>query len=268
MTFLEAIILAIVEGLTEYLPVSSTGHIIIAAALMGINEEAFTKDFTVIVQFGAILSVLVLYWRRFLTSWDFYLKLFVAFLPAAAIGFLVKDYIDALLGNVAVVAGALIAGGFVLIFIDKWFDKQEARLSESNEGTIEKLTYMQSLGIGLVQCLAFIPGVSRSASSIIGGLSVQLTRKTAAEFSFFLAVPTLTAATGYKLLKVYQTIEPGQIPLLVVGNVVAFFVGALSIKAFIGYLTRKGFFLFGVYRIVLGAVILILMAMGHSLQVM
>lgn len=268
MNFIEAIILAVVEGLTEYLPISSTGHLIIASAFMGINEQAFTKDFTVIVQFGAILSVLVLYWRRFLTSFNFYLKLFVGFLPAAIVGLLVKDHIDAVLGDVKVVAIALIAGGIALLFIDRMFAKQESDLEQKNEGTIDNLTFVQAGLIGLVQCLAFIPGVSRSASSIIGGLSVKLTRKAAAEFSFFLAVPTLTAASGYKLLKVYQTIGNDQIPHIIVGNVVSFIVGAITIKAFVGFLTRRGFFYFGIYRIALGAILLVLMFTGHSLKMM
>lgn len=274
MTVPQAILLAIVEGLTEYLPVSSTGHMIITSSLMGIAEDPFTKDFTVIVQFGAILSVLVLYWRRFLSTWAFYQKLFVAFLPAAVIGLLVKNKIDALLGDVTVVAVALIVGGFILIFVDRWFDRQEKRLASHRaddgtlEGSIDQLTHPQAAAIGLAQCMAFVPGISRSAASIIGGLSVKLTRKAAAEFSFFLAVPTLSAATALKLLKVYKTIEPGQITILLVGNLVAFIVGVITIKAFIGFLTRRGFFFFGVYRIIVGALILVLLATGHSLSVL
>jgi undecaprenyl-diphosphatase len=266
MTTLQALILAVVEGLTEYLPVSSTGHLIITSSLMGISQESFTKDFTIIVQFGAILSVLFLYWKRFLTSLTLYYKLLVAFLPAAVVGLLVKDHIDLLLGNVYVVAVALIVGGVALLFVDRWFEKQESRLIDS--GKIDQVSYGQALGIGMVQCLAFIPGVSRSAATIIGGLSMKLTRKSAAEFSFFLAVPTLTAATGLKLLKIYKTIEPEQISLIVLGNVVSFIVGAITIKAFLGFLTRRGFFAFGVYRIVVGAVILILLATGHDLQLL
>jgi undecaprenyl-diphosphatase len=267
MNFLEAIILAVIEGLTEYLPISSTGHMIIASALMGINENPFTKDFTVIVQFGAILSVLVLYWRRFVTSLPLYLKLGVAFLPAAFIGFFVKNHIDAILGDVRVVAVSLIFGGVILLFVDRWFAQQEHRLKDSKEGTIDQLSLPQSFMIGLFQCIAFIPGVSRSAASIIGGLSLKLTRQSAAEFSFFLAVPTLTAASFYKLLKVYQTIEPGQIPLIAAGNVVSFIVGVITIKLFVNFLTRRGFFLFGVYRILLGGTLLILMALGYSLKI-
>jgi undecaprenyl-diphosphatase len=259
-----AIVLAIVEGLTEYLPISSTGHMIITSSLMGINENPFTKDFTIIVQFGAILSVLVLYWRRFLSSMDFYKKLLVAFLPAAVIGLTVKSKIDFLLGDVKVVAYSLIVGGVILLFVDRWFAKQEERFNQAGGGEIDSLTFGQSAAIGLMQCLAFIPGTSRSAASIVGGLSLRLNRKAAAEFSFFLAVPTLTAATGYKLLKIAKNIEPGQISILLIGNLVAFLVGMLSIKAFIGFLTRKGFFVFGVYRILLGILILALIMTGHS----
>ncbi|RYZ75542.1 MAG: undecaprenyl-diphosphate phosphatase [Proteobacteria bacterium] len=268
MTTLQAVILAIVEGLTEYLPISSTGHLIITSWIMGINENPFVKDFTVIVQFGAILSVLVLYWKRFLTGIPFYIKLFIAFLPAAGLGFLLKDKIDLLLGDIRVVALALIVGGIALIGIDRVFAKQEKWLKETDAGHIESLTYVQAALIGAIQCLAFIPGVSRSASTIIGGLSVKLTRKAAAEFSFFLAVPTLTAATGYKLLKILPTVTADQIPMLLIGNVIAFIVGCLSIKAFVGFLTRRGFFVFGVYRIIVGALILLALAFGSEMRML
>jgi undecaprenyl-diphosphatase len=268
MESMHALILAVIEGLTEYLPISSTGHMIIASSIMGISENPFTKNFTVIVQFGAILSVLVLYWRNFLSSWSFYSKLFVAFLPAAIIGLLVKDLVDALLGDVRVVAVTLILGGIILLFVDKIFAQQEANLIEAKEGTTEKIGYGRAVLIGLAQCLAFIPGVSRSAASIIGGLSLKLTRQSAAEFSFFLAVPTLTAATGYKLLKTFKTIESNQISMLLIGNLVAFIVGIITIKSFIGYLTRRGFFVFGIYRIILGALILAIIWSGHSISLL
>jgi undecaprenyl-diphosphatase len=268
MTLIQALILAIVEGLTEYLPISSTGHLIITSWIMGINENPFVKDFTVIVQFGAILSVLVLYWRRFLTGVSFYVKLFIAFLPAAALGFLLKNKIDVLLGDVRVVALALIIGGIALIGIDRVFAKQEARLKSADQGHISDLTYVQATLIGFIQCLAFIPGVSRSASTIIGGLSVKLTRKAAAEFSFFLAVPTLTAATAYKLLKIAPTLTHDQLPILFFGNLVSFIIGCLSIKAFVGFLTRHGFFFFGIYRILVGALILLALAFGSEMRMM
>ncbi len=268
MTLLQALILAVVEGLTEYLPISSTGHLIITSWLMGINENPFVKDFTVIVQFGAILSVLVLYWRRFLTGVPFYTKLLIAFLPAAGLGFLLKSKIDLLLGDVRVVALALIVGGLALIGIDRVFAKQEKRLTETDSGHIESLTYVQAALIGMIQCLAFIPGVSRSASTIIGGLSVKLTRRAAAEFSFFLAVPTLTAATGYKLLKIVPTLTADQVPMLLIGNLVAFVVGCLAIKGFVGFLTRRGFFIFGVYRVLVGVAILLALAFGKEMRML
>ena len=268
MNTMQAIILAIVEGLTEYLPISSTGHLILTSSLMGIGDQQFTKDFTIIVQFGAILSVLVLYWRRFVTSKEIYLKLFIAFLPAAMIGLAVKSKIDALLDDVNVVAVSLIVGGAVLLFVDRFFAKQEAELEKSGQGKVADITLKQSLIIGFCQCLAFIPGMSRSASSIVGGLGVKLTRKAAAEFSFLLAVPTLTAATGYKMLKLYKTIEPSQISILLIGNLVSFAVGLLAIKVFIEFLTRRGFFIFGVYRIIAGVIILLLIASGHQLHVL
>lgn len=266
MTTLQAIILAIIEGLTEYLPISSTGHLIVTSSMMGIASEQFTKDFTVVVQFGAILSVLVLYWRRFLTSRTIYYKLFVAFLPAAAIGFAVKKKIDLLLDNPTVVAITLIVGGAILLTIDRFFSKQERELNASGAGSIEQLDYKRAGLIGLVQCLAFIPGTSRSAASIVGGLGARLTREAAAEFSFLLAVPTLTAATAYKCLSIFKNIEPGQISILVIGNIISFIVGAITIKTFLHFLTRHGFFWFGVYRIVAGAIILGLILMGHSLE--
>jgi undecaprenyl-diphosphatase len=187
----QAIILAIVEGLTEFLPVSSTGHMIIASALMGINELPITKIFTVNIQFGAILSVVVLYWKRFLNSFEFYKKLIYAFIPAAVLGFLLNDVIDAMLESVLITAMMLVIGGVVLLFVDKWF----AHAQEN------KITYKNALVIGFFQCIAMIPGVSRSAASIIGGLTQGINRKAAAEFSFFLAVPTMLAASVYKLIK-------------------------------------------------------------------
>ncbi|MCM2278845.1 MAG: undecaprenyl-diphosphate phosphatase [Oligoflexia bacterium] len=257
-----AILLAIVEGLTEYLPISSTGHIIIASSLLGIHEAPFTKDYTVIVQFGAILSVLVLYWRRFLHSFHFYQKLFVAFLPAAVLGLLLKNKIDALLGNVVVVAVALILGGVVLLFAEKWFSRPDPRHD------ISEVPYPQAALIGFIQCLAFVPGVSRSAATLLGGLSQRLSMKAAAEFSFFLAVPTLTGASLIKLLKALPTLDASHVQVLLIGNVVSFVVGAVTIRGFIGYLTRGGFRWFGYYRIALGLVILGLAASGVRLSLM
>lgn len=262
MNEFQAIILAIIEGLTEYLPVSSTGHMIIASSFMGIDTQDFTKLFEVNIQFGAILAVLVLYWKRFLQSFDFYIKLLVAFLPAAVIGFLLNDYIDMLLESVVVVAIMLVLGGVILVFIDRAFDDTK------QHDFISKPT---ALKIGFFQCIAMIPGVSRSAASIIGGMTQGLSRKTAAEFSFFLAVPTMAAATAYKMLKGYLDgtlrFTSTEIKLLSIGNIVAFVVALLAIKFFIGFLQKYGFKVFGYYRIVLGLVLLLLVYLGYDLSV-
>ncbi len=258
MTFWQAIILAVIEGITEFLPISSTGHMIIASSFMGISQEEFTKMFTVNIQFGAILSVVVLYWKRFFQSLDFYYKLLVAFIPAAVLGFLLNDFIDAMLENVYVVAVSLLLGGIVLLFIDKI----------ANPKTDEReMTYMQAFKIGFFQCIAMIPGVSRSAATIIGGMMQGFSRKQAAEFSFFLAVPTMAAAGGYKLLKTYDTIQADDIKILLLGNLVAFVVAMLAIRFFIGFLTKYGFRVFGYYRIVLGLLLLGLLASGYKLDV-
>lgn len=261
MSFLHAIILGIIEGVTEFLPISSTGHMVIASSMMGIEDSAFTKAFEVIIQFGAILSVLVLYWKRFLPEWGFYKKLLVAFLPTAVIGFVVKDVVDQLLGSVQIVAWALIVGGVILI----WSDRVFAHLTALGRKTSD-LTYIDSLKLGLFQAIAMIPGVSRSAATIMGGLTLGMNKKEAAEFSFFLAVPTMAAASGYKLLKIYKTIDPSQISLLLVGCLVAFIVAMLAIKFFIGIVARYGFKGFGYYRIALGIVILIMIYSGQNLQ--
>ena len=259
MSWLEAVLLAIVEGITEFLPVSSTGHMIIVSTLLGLHDDAFTKVFEVNIQFGAILSVVVLYFRRFFRSVDFYFRLLVAFLPAAFFGLLLGDYIDALLERVEVVAVSLLLGGVVLIFIDRWFK------GGSNDS--QRVPYRSALVIGLFQCVAMIPGVSRSAATIIGGQTQGLSRQAAAEFSFFLAVPTMLAASAYKLLKDYQTITADTLPTLLLGNVVAFVVAMLAIRFFINFLTRHGFRYFGFYRIALGLLLLGLMAAGVELKV-
>jgi undecaprenyl-diphosphatase len=262
MTTIHAIILAIIEGLTEYLPVSSTGHMIIASSLMGIVHDDFTKFFTVSIQFGAIISVLVLYWRQFLKDFSFYVKMLIAFIPAAVVGFLLNDFIDELLENVIVVAISLLLGGVFLLFVDKMF--------ENNELEPEELDNKKAFKIGLFQCIAMIPGVSRSAATIIGGLTQKLTRKKAAEFSFFLAVPTMFAASLYKLYKFVDQgggFEANQVHLLIIGNLVAFLVGVFAIRFFIEFLTLRGFRLFGYYRIALGILILALYFMGIDLTI-
>lgn len=261
MTTFEAIVLGIIEGLTEFLPISSTGHMIIGTAILGIQPDDFVKMFTVNIQFGAILSVVVLYWKKFFQSLDFYYKLIIAFIPAAIFGVLLDKYIDELLGSVEAVALALLLGGIVLLFIDKYF--------KANEKEGEKnISYLSALKIGLFQVISMIPGVSRSGATIVGGLSQKLNRKQAAEFSFFLAVPTMAAATCYKLLKNYTLIDSSNIKLLLIGNAVAFIVAMIAIKAFIGILNKYGFRWFGIYRIIIGAVLIILLALKINLAVL
>ncbi len=245
MDVLEAIILGVVEGITEFLPISSTGHLMVTSSLLGIEEDSFTKAFTVAIQLGAILAVVVLYWKRFFKSLDFYFKLFVAFLPAGILGFIFIKQIDAMLGNVMVVVWTFFIGGIILLFIDKWFKGAEMEPDKD-------VKYSNAFVIGLFQAISMIPGVSRSAATIVGGLTQKLNRKSAVEFSFFLAVPTMFVATAFKLFQLYKEGEGfhGQeIGLLLIGNVVAFGVAMLAIKFFITYLQKHGFKVFGIYRI-------------------
>lgn len=281
MDIFETIIIAIVEGLTEFLPVSSTGHMIIAQNILGVESTPFVKAFTVIIQFGAILSVVCLYWKRFFRlnhtplagnqpSWkkllhkfDFYWKLLVAFIPAAVIGFLCSDFIDELLESVTVVAVMLVIGGIFMLFCDKIFNKQDDKAV---------MTEKKAFRIGLFQCIAMIPGVSRSMATIVGGMSQKLSRKAAAEFSFFLAVPTMFAATAYKLLKLFKEPNGAQLILdnaatLILGNIVAFIVALLAIKFFINFVTKYGFKAFGWYRIIVGVIILVLLLSGYNLEI-
>jgi undecaprenyl-diphosphatase len=274
MSTIQSIIIAIVEGITEFLPISSTGHMIITQKLLGVESSDFVNLFTVSIQFGAILSVVVLYrkkftepinrqktegsaWVRFSNKFDFYLKLFVAFLPAAFFGLLLNKYINSLLGNVVVVAVSLVVGGIVLLFVDNWFKKPAED---------QRVTYPSALKIGMFQVISMIPGVSRAAATIIGGLSQKLTRKNAAEFSFFLAVPTMLAASALELFKTYRVIDSDNIKLLLLGNVVAFVVALLAIKGFIAFLTKHGFRVFGYYRILVGTIILLLLYLGYDLN--
>jgi undecaprenyl-diphosphatase len=258
MDIIQSIIIAIVEGLTEFLPVSSTGHMIIAEKLLGVKDDEFTKLFTVAIQLGAILSVVVLYWKKFLdfTRWQFYAKLLVAVIPALLFGFLFSDKIDALLESTTTVIITMILGGIILLMIDNYFKNPVIE-------TEEKISFQKAFFIGIWQVIAMIPGVSRSAASIIGGMQQKLTRKLAAEFSFYLAVPTMAAATGYKLLKGYRNFSSDDIKLLVIGNVVAFIVALLAIKFFIRFLQKRGFKIFGYYRIVVGIILLLLMITGY-----
>ncbi|MDD7404728.1 MAG: undecaprenyl-diphosphate phosphatase [Bacteroidales bacterium] len=280
MDIFQSIVIAIVEGLTEFLPVSSTGHMIIAENVLGVEPDDFTKAFTVIIQFGAILSVIWLYYKRFfklnpvpegvtgfkafITRYDFYWKLFVAFIPAAVFGLLFSDLIDSLLESVLVVAIMLVVGGVLMLFVDKWFTKVE----DDNE----KISERQAVKIGLFQCIAMIPGVSRSMATIVGGMQQGLSRKTAAEFSFFLAVPTMFAAMAYKMLKLFINPESRALlaanwDVLLIGNVVAFIVAILAIKFFINFLTKYGFKAFGYYRIIVGGAIIIMMLCNVNLQI-
>lgn len=259
MTLFEAIIVAIVEGITEFLPISSTGHMIITQQILGIPSDEFVKAFTVNIQFGAILSVIVLYWKRFFQGWDFYFKLAVACLPLV-IAYLLEKQIDAMLESVLIVAVAMVLGGVVLIFVDRWFDRPE------NEKT--QLTYRKSFIIGLFQIISVIPGVSRSAATIIGGMSQKLSRKSAAEFSFFLAVPTMFAASALKLIENHKLITGDNLTLLIVGNIVSFIVAMVAIRSFIAFLTRHGFKWFGWYRIAVGTVIIVLLVAGFNLNVL
>ena len=293
LSYLQTIIIAIVEGLTEFLPVSSTGHMIIAQSMLGVQSTEFVKAFTVIIQFGAILSVVVLYWKRFfklnkckifdqqaaadkpfsgkvvvyvkrlLYKFDFYWKLIIAFIPAAFFGLVFSDKIDEMLESVTVVAVMLVIGGVFMLFVDNIFKK----VDES-----KGMTEQKAFNIGLFQCIAMIPGVSRSMATIVGGMAQKMSRKTAAEFSFFLAVPTMFAATAYKLLKLF--LEPNgtdiltqNIGALVIGNIVAFIVALLAIKFFISFVSKYGFKAFGYYRIIVGGIILVMMYLGHNLEV-
>jgi undecaprenyl-diphosphatase len=261
MSTLQAIILGIIEGITEFLPISSTGHMILASSLMGIAADPFTKLFTIAIQLGAILSVVILYYKRFFQTVNFYLKLFVAFIPAAIFGKLLSKHIDRLLENPVGVAMALLIGGIVLLFVDKWFKDERHETEEHHR----QPTYMEALKIGFFQVLALFPGVSRSAATIVGGLSQKLTRRAAAEFSFFLAVPTMFAATAYKLYEFHKDgyqFQQGQLTTLIIGNVIAFVVAMLAIRFFINYLSKHGFRIFGWYRIIIGVIILLLYFMG------
>lgn len=262
MTWLHAILLGVIEGLTEFLPVSSTGHMVIASHYLGIGEDPFTKSFEVIIQMGAILTVLALYWKRFLPNWSFYRKIMLAFLPTAAIGFVLKNQVDIWLESPTIVAVTLILGGVVLLVMDRFKPGHTGK-------EIPELTDGDSVKLGLFQSLAMIPGVSRSGATIVGGLLLGLKKSEAAEFSFFLAVPTMAAATGYKFLKMLRggvVFQQEQWVLLAIGFVVSFIVAGIAIKGFIGFVQHRGFAVFGWYRIVLGAILLVMLTSGIELS--
>jgi undecaprenyl-diphosphatase len=264
MTEVQSIIIGIVEGITEFIPISSTGHMIIAEKLLKINDDAFNTVFTVAIQLGAILSVVVLYWKKFFdfSRWQFYVKLAVAVIPALILGFIFSKKIDALLESSLTVAISMLAGGIVLLFIDNFFKNPVIH----NE---REVSYKTGFIIGIWQCIAMIPGVSRSAASIIGGMQQKLTRSAAAEFSFFLAVPTMLAATVYKLYKYFKEyggFSSEQIKILAIGNIVAFIVALLAIKFFITMLKKYGFRVWGIYRVLVGIVLLIMLYTGYLNQ--
>jgi len=256
VSFLEAIILGIIEGITEFLPVSSTGHMILASSVMGMGKDEFVKTFEVAIQLGAILSVLFLYHRRFLVSSEIYLKLAVGFIPTGIVGLLAYKTIKQYLFNPYVVSGALILGGIVLILMDRWTGERQSRYE-----TAEKISFGGAALVGLVQCLSMVPGVSRAAAAIFGGLFAGLDRKQATEFSFLLAIPTMFAATGYDLLKNADRFTGTHWEALLVGGAVAFVTALLAVKGFIIFVQKYGFRHFGYYRIALGIIFLVYVSM-------
>ncbi|GAA4030827.1 undecaprenyl-diphosphate phosphatase [Hymenobacter glaciei] len=275
MTYWHALLLAIVEGITEFLPVSSTGHMIIASALLGIPPTPFFKLYLVLIQLGAILSVLVVYWKRFFQNIDFYLKLLVAFLPIVLVGLLFKKHIDALLESVTTVAVMLVVGGVVLLFVDRWFPQE---VPKEGGHPVTNPSFKEALVIGLFQCLAVVPGTSRSAATIVGGLTQKLTRRAAAEFAFFLAMPTMAAAAVKDIYDYYKEAKSNgvdishlfsaaEVKMLVVGNIVAFVVALLAIRLFVGFVAKYGFRAFGIYRIIAGGILLLMLALKLPLTI-
>jgi len=267
MSLIQAIILAIVEGITEFLPVSSTGHMALVASFMNIEKDSFTKLFIENIQFGAIISVLLIYWRKFIDfkSYRFYLKLLIAFIPSVIVGLLIKKYIDKVLGEPVFIAVVMFLGGILLIFVDQWFKGSTLEKEE-------QITYKKSLVIGCFQLLAIVfPGFSRSAATIIGGMQQKLTRKLAAEFSFFLAVPTLAGAFAKSLWDAHketpELLNHHNLLLLATGNAIAFIIAIIAIKAFIAYLTKHGFRVFGYYRIIVGLAIILLLIFGKGFTI-
>ena len=271
MSYIHAIVLAIIEGLTEFLPVSSTGHMVIVSSLMGIEKSDFTKLFEVVIQFGAILAIVALYWKRFFQDFDFYLKLIVAFIPAAVFGLFFYKRIKEMMGSPITIAVTLLVGGIIMLFIDKMFERNESFSASS-----QKIDYKKALTIGGFQVLAMIfPGLSRSAATIFGGLTQGLNRQRAAEFSFFLAVPTMAAASLYDGYKYYKEVKAGtihaltnsEVGMLVLGSIIAFIVALIAVRTFISFFTERGFKIFGYYRIALGLLVLGLWFAGFKMFV-
>lgn len=253
MSILDAILTAIVEGLTEFLPISSTGHMILLNSILGNGEDEFTKTFEIVIQLGAIMAIVLLYARRFITKFDIYLKLFVAFLPSAVLGLLFYKIIKTYLFNHWVVATSLIVGGIVLIILDR----RMAPSIEQTEDELDNISFKQAIFIGFFQVLSMVPGVSRAAATIIGGMFNGLSKKSAAEFSFLLAVPTMAAASGYDLLKFEGTISSEQWMTIGIGFVVAFLTAIVAVKWFVKLLEKYGFAGFGWYRIAIGVLFLV-----------
>jgi undecaprenyl-diphosphatase len=251
MDFLHIVLLSLVEGLTEFIPVSSTGHMILTASLFRIPKSEFLKSFEIAIQLGAIAAVLVLYYDRFIKSLDIYLKLGIAFIPTGIVGFLAYKTIKAVLFNPYVVSISLIVGGIVMILVDRWVEKRESVWKSA-----EDISYKNAFFIGLIQCVSMIPGVSRAAATILGGVVNGFDKKQATEFSFLLAVPTMAAATGYDLLKNAKAFSADEFQALGLGLVLAFVSALLAIRVFIRLVERYGFAGFGWYRIVVGMLFL------------
>ena len=252
MTLIQSIIIAIIEGITEFLPISSTGHMIIASTLMKINNDEFVKTFEICIQIGAIMAIMLMYVKKFLSGLNIYFKLMVAFLPTAIIGFLAYDIIKSYLFNPIVVATSLILGGIILIFIDQRVENQQTTVLE-----IESISYKNAFLIGLFQCISMIPGVSRAAATIIGGIFNGLNKKQATEFSFLLAVPTMLAASSYDLLKTNIHFNSQEIMILGLGLAIAFVTAWITVKFFLKFISHYGFKHFGYYRIVIGIIFLL-----------
>jgi len=250
MDLLQVLILSVVEGITEFLPISSTGHLVLASDVLKITQTDFVKSFEIIIQLGAILAVVVLYWKKLLSSKDLVLKIIVSFIPTAILGLVFYKIIKSfLLGNTMVTLWALFLGGIALIVIEKFYKEQPHHLEN-----IEKLSYKNAILIGLAQSVSMIPGVSRAAATILGGLFVGLKRKAAVEFSFLLAIPTMAAATGLDLIKSEFSFTTSEWGLLAVGFVGAFITAILAVKYFLRFIEKHTFVAFGVYRIILAIV--------------
>ncbi len=261
MTILQTIILGVVEGITEFLPISSTGHLILASRILGIADSDFLKSFEIIIQFGSILAVVVLYWKKIWSGGiEMWKKVLTAFVPTAIIGFLLykilKHY---LLGNVAVVLWALLLGGVILIVFEIWYkEKSTPKIDDRTFSGWNEISYKKSFLTGVWQALAIIPGVSRSGATIVGGLAMGISRQAIVEFSFLLAIPTMAAASGYDLLKTGASFSGNQIYLLILGFVVSFLVALATIKWFISYIKTHSFISFGVYRIIVAVLFYLL----------